>query len=357
MVDLEAQHRPLGGALRAAFDRVLASGRFILGGEVAAFEAELAGALGCAAAVATSSGTDALLALLMAAGVGPGDEVITTPYSFFASVEAVARLGARPVFADVEADTLNLDPDAALQRLTSRTKAVLPVHLFGRAARLAPLQAACAGGGVRLIEDAAQAIGARGVGGGWGAALSFFPSKNLGGFGDGGAILTDDTELAARLRRLRNHGSSEKLRHDEVGGNFRLDEIHAALLRVELPSLAGWTDARRRVAQLYRRELERVPVGLPPADDGAVWNQFVVRVPADRRAAVRTGLAERGIESAVYYPLPLHLQPALASLGHRAGDFPRAERAAREAIALPIHPGLSDGAVARVAGALSDCLR
>ncbi len=357
LVDLKAQHEPLAGALRAAVDRVLASSRFILGAEVAAFEAELAAALGFAAAVATSSGTDALLALLMAAGVGPGDEVITSPYSFFASVEGVMRLGARPVFADIQADTFNLDPEAALERLTPRTKAVLPVHLFGRAARLAPLNAACTGTGIRLLEDAAQAIGARGVGLGWGAALSFFPSKNLGGFGDGGAILTHDTDLAARLRRLRNHGSSEKLRHEELGGNFRLDEIQAALLRVELPSLDGWTTARRRIAELYRQQLERLPIGLPSGDEGAVWNQFVVRVPADRRAAVRAHLAERGIESAVYYPLPLHLQPALAALGHRPGDFPRAERAAQESIALPIHPGLSEGAVSRVAGALSDCFR
>jgi dTDP-4-amino-4,6-dideoxygalactose transaminase len=354
MLDLEAQHAPLASDLRVAADRVLASGRFILGAEVAAFERELASTLGFAAAVGTSSGTDALLALLMAAGVGPGDEVITTPYSFFATVEGIVRLGATPVFADVEAETLNLDPDAAVARFGPRTRAVLPVHLFGRAARLDALRAVCSARGVPLIEDAAQAIGARGVGAGWGTALSFFPAKNLGGFGDGGAVLTNDADLAARLRRLRNHGASEKLQHQEVGGNFRLDELQAALLRVKLPRLAAWTSARRRVAELYRLRLDGLPIGLPPPDDGAVWNQFVVRVPAERRADLRAHLADRQIASAVYYPLPLHLQPALASLGHGAGAFPRAERAAQESLALPIFPELTDEAVARVAGALAD---
>jgi dTDP-4-amino-4,6-dideoxygalactose transaminase len=354
LLDLERQHAPLDRALQTAAARVLASGRFVLGPEVAAFESELAVELGFSAAVGTSSGTDALLAMLMAAGVAAGDEVITTPYSFFATVEAIVRLGARPVFADIDPQTLNLDPHAAAALLGPRTKAVVVVHLFGRPASLDPLRQPCAALGLPLIEDAAQAIGGRGVGSGWGAALSFFPSKNLGGFGDGGAILTHDADLAARLRRLRNHGASDKLRHEEIGGNFRLDELQAALLRVKLPRLTAWTSARRRVADQYRSHLQDLPIGLPPPDEGAVWNQFVVRVPAERRAGLRAHLADRGIASAVYYPVPLHLQPALGFLGHHPGAFPHAEQAAQETLALPIFPELRDESVARVAGAVAD---
>lgn len=354
LLDLDALHRPLQDELRAAADRVVASGKFILGPEVAAFERELAVAAGLAHAVGVSSGTDALLAVLMAAGVGTGDEVVTTPYSFFATVEAIVRLGARPVFADVDPETLNLDPDAAAARIGPRTKAVLTVHLFGRAAPVAPLRTACVSAGIPLLEDAAQAIGAVGVGSGWGATLSFFPSKNLGGFGDGGAVVTHDADLAARVRLLRNHGAAEKLRHERVGGNFRLDELQAALLRAKLPHLERWTAERRRLSALYRERLRALPIGLPPADEGCVWNQFVVRVPAEMRSALMQHLDEQGIASAVYYATPLHLQPALAFLGHRPGDFPHAEQAARDTLALPIFPGLTDQGLARVARALAD---
>jgi dTDP-4-amino-4,6-dideoxygalactose transaminase len=357
LVDLAAAHVPLGDELQAAAARVLGSGRFILGPEVAAFERELAATLGVVEAVGISSGTDALLALLMAAGVGPGDEVVTTPYSFFATVEAIVRLGARPVFADVDAETLNIDPAVAQARIGSRTKAILVVHLFGRAADLGALGPACAAAGLPILEDAAQAIGAAGVGAGRGAALSFFPSKNLGGFGDGGAVLTDDRALAVQLRRIRNHGASEKLRHEQLGGNFRLDELQAALLRVKLPHLGRWTTERRRLAAAYRGCLRRLPIRVPPADAGGAWNQFVVRVPAERRAALRRHLDDRGIATAVYYATPLHLQPALAFLGHVLGDFPHAEQAARESLALPIFPGLADAGVERVAGALADFFR
>jgi dTDP-4-amino-4,6-dideoxygalactose transaminase len=355
-LDLGAQHLPLGDALRAAAARVLASQRFILGPEVAAFERELAAELGVTEAVGVSSGTDALTALLMAAGVGPGDEVVTTPYSFFATVESIVRLGARPIFADIEPETMNLDAAAAVKRVGSHTKAVLLVHLFGRPAAAGPLRAVCSAADIPLLEDAAQAIGASEVGAGWGAAFSFFPSKNLGGFGDGGAVATNDALLAAQVRALRNHGASERLQHEVVGGNFRLDELQAALLRVKLPHLSGWTAERRRLAGLYRERLAGLPIGLPPPDAGCVWNQFVIRVPAAGRDALRRHLEERGIASAVYYPLPLHLQPALAFLGHGRGDFPNAERAAGESLALPIFPGLSDGDVSRVAGAVGDFL-
>ncbi len=353
-LDLGAQHLPLGDDLRAAAARVLASGKFILGPEVVAFERELAVQLGVAEAVGLSSGTDALTALLMAASVGPGDEVVTTPYSFVATVESIVRLGARPVFADIDPGTMNIDPAAAVKRIGARSKAVLVVHLFGRAACAGPLRAACSAARIPLLEDGAQAIGASEVGGGWGAALSFFPSKNLGGFGDGGAVTTDDAALAAQVRALRNHGAAQKLQHERIGGNFRLDELQAALLRVKLPHLSRWTAERRGLAALYRERLAGLPIGLPPPDAGCVWNQFVIRVPAARRDSLRRHLEERGIASAVYYPIPLHLQPALAFLGHRAGDFPNAERAAQESLALPIFPGLTDGDLSRVAEALGD---
>jgi len=353
-LDLGAQHLRLGDDLRAAAARVLASGKFILGPEVAAFERELAGQLGCAWAVGVSSGTDALTALLMSAGVGPGDEVVTTPYSFFATVESIVRLGARPIFADIEPATMNLDAAAAVSRFGARTKAVLVVHLFGRAASTGLLRASCSAANIPLLEDAAQAIGASEVGAGWGAALSFFPSKNLGGFGDGGAVLTNDPALAAQIQGLRNHGAAQKLQHEVIGGNFRLDELQAALLRVKLPHLPRWTADRRRLAAVYRERLAGLPIGLPPPDAGCVWNQFVIRVPAARREPLRRHLDECGIASAVYYAIPLHLQPALALLGHRPGDFPNAERAAQESLALPIFPGLTDADLSRVAAALGD---
>jgi dTDP-4-amino-4,6-dideoxygalactose transaminase len=355
LVDLQSLHSPLASDLRSAVSRVIDSGRFILDLEVAAFERELAAALGFSAAVGLSSGTDALTALLLAAEVGPGDEVVTTPYSFCATAESVARLGARPVFADIDLSTFTLDDHAAVARLSPRTKAVLPVHLFGRVAVLPTLRAACATRPVALLEDAAQAIGATGLGAGRGVALSFFPSKNLGGFGDGGAVATNDAALAVRIRELRRHGLSEDgTRHERLGGNFRLDEIQAALLRVELPHLVRWNLERRRLAEIYRERLTGLPLVLPPPDEGCVWNQFVVRIPADRRADLRRHLDHRGIASAIYYPVPLHLQPAFAFLGHRPGDFPNAERAAREALALPIHPCLSDHALERVTAAISD---
>ena len=331
-----------------------------------ALEQEMAALLGVRRAIGVSSGTDALLALLMAVGVRPGDEVVTTPFSFFATAEAIVRLGARPIFADVDGDTLNIDPRAAVDCLSPRTRAVVVVHLFGRLARTAPLATACAVREIPLLEDAAQAIGAcdrQGAGEvrvgsiGAGAALSFFPSKNLGGFGDGGMVLTDDERIASQVRVLRNHGASEKMRHEVVGGNFRLDELQAALLRVKLPHLTDWSNRRRLLAGLYLRGLAGLPVGLPAPNEGCVWNQFVVRVPADRRGALIAHLAAKGIATAIYYPIPLHLQPALKDLGHRAGDFPIAEQAAQEALALPIYPSLAEGAVDRIVSSVAEFFR
>jgi dTDP-4-amino-4,6-dideoxygalactose transaminase len=362
MLDLEVQHAPMRDELERAAARVLASGKFLLGDEVAAFEEAAAAASGLSHAVGVSSGTDALLAMLMACGVGPGDEVVTTPYSFFATAAVIARLGARPRFADIEDATMNLDPDAAIARIGRRTKAVLVVHLFGRIARVSGLADACGAEGIPLLEDAAQAIGAwRDEAGarrragtlGRGGAISFFPSKNLGGFGDGGMVITNDDALAVQLKLLRNQGATRKLVHTVVGGNFRLDELQAALLRVKLPHLAAWTAERARVATFYRERLAGLPIVLPPADAGCVWNQFVVRVPAERRDAIVEAMRGRDVATAIYYPVPLHLQPAFASLRHRRGEFPRAERAAAEALALPIYPGLGEERAERVAAALA----
>lgn len=350
MLDLQAQHAPLRDELRAAAARVLASDRFILGPEVDAFEREMAATLAKAHAVGVSSGSDALLALLLAHGIGKGDEVVTTPYSFFATAEAIVRVGATPVFADVDPATMNVDPELAARRVGPRTRAVLVVHLFGRPVPGDGLRQACAAAGIPLLEDAAQAIGVR-VGT---AALSFFPSKNLGGFGDGGMVVTDDADLAARVRRLRSHGASRPHRHDLVGGNFRLDELQAALLRVKLPHLTAWSAERRRWAAAYRAYLAGTPVGLPPLDDSGVWNQFVIQVASDRRAALVEHLDVRGISSAIYYPAPLHLQPALAYLGHRPGDLPNAEDAAKTSLALPLFPSLGEERVARVARAVAE---
>ena len=360
--DPAADHAPFAEELVAAAARVIRSGRYILGPEVEAFEQELAAACGVAHAIGVSSGTDALLAMLAAAGVGPGDEVVTSPFSFFATAGAIVRTGARPVFADVDPLTLNLDPAAAIAKLGPRTKAVVAVHIFGRCLPMAALEAACAARGIALLEDAAQAIGATGSDGRRvgartaGAALSFFPTKNLGGLGDGGAVLTDDAAFASTIRRLRVHGADRKNHHVDVGGNFRLDALQAALLRVKLPRLAAWTDARRRAAARYRAGLRDTGLGLPPEDSGCVWSQFVVRVP-DGRDRLVAALSGAGIATEVYYPTPLHLQPALGGLGHHRGDLPIAERACDEALALPLYPSLSDASIDRVVETVRDALR
>jgi dTDP-4-amino-4,6-dideoxygalactose transaminase len=356
--DLQAHHGPLFAELNAAALRVIASGRFILGAENEGLEREAAAACGVAHAVAVSSGTDALLVLLMALGIGPGDEVVTTPFTFFATAGAIARTGARPVFADIEADTMNLDPRKAAAAIGPKTRAVMTVDLFGRVARTAGLAEACAAARIPLLEDAAQSIGARlGVEGprvgkqARAATLSFFPAKNLGGFGDGGMVITDDPALAKTIRMLRVHGSERRYHHQMVGGNFRLDELQCALLRVKLPHLQRWADLRRAAADRYREALAGTPGGivLPPADPGCVWNQFVIRVPGGRRDALLKRFTDKGIGCAVYYPVPLHLQECFASLGHRAGDLPVAEQACAEALALPIYPEIPAAHIETVA--------
>lgn len=343
LFDMAAELAPIRAELDAAIARVLDSGVLIGGAEVTAFEAELAAATGARHAVGTSSGSDALLAILMALGVGPGAEVVTTPLTFFATAGAAARLGARVVFADIDDATLTLDPAAALAACSPRTRVVLPVNLFGALAAL-PVDAPCA-----IVEDAAQSLGAappRGLA----AAISFFPTKNLGALGDAGAVITDDPALADRLALLRSHGARPKYHHVALGGNFRLDALQAAVLRAKLPHLAAWTAARRAHAARYRAlfAASRIPaeLRLPVDEPGHVYHQFVIRAP--RRDALRAHLAVAGIGTEVYYPSPLHLQPCFADLGYRAGAFPLAERACAEVLALPIQPALAADAQAYV---------
>ena len=349
LLDLKAQYDSIREEVQEAVLRVCASQRFILGPEVEELEKEIAARTGARFAVGVSSGTDALLVSLMALGVGPGHEVITTAYSFFASAGVIARLGARPVFVDIDPDTFNMAPEAVAARMTERTRAIMPVHLFGRSMDLDLVLELARRTGVAVLEDAAQSFGATDarnrVAGTVGAAgcFSFYPSKNLGAFGDGGMVVTGDQELAARIRMLRGHGEAPKYHHRLVGGNFRLDSLQAAVLRVKLRHIDDWTEARRRAAQRYRELLaEAAPAEalvLPRDCPGHVYNQFVIRSP--ERDRLQSFLGDRGVGTEVYYPLPLHLQECFESLDYRAGDFPQAEVAARSSLALPIYPELT----------------
>lgn len=325
--------------LERAIARVLDSGVLIGGPEVAAFERELAAATGARHALGTSSGTDALHAIFLALGVGPGDEVVTTPLTFFATAGSAARLGARVVFADVDDEALTLDPRLAAAACGPRTRAVAPVHLFGRPAALPEVPCA-------IVEDAAQAIGI-GPPAGTAAALSFFPTKNLGALGDAGAVLTEDAALADRIALLRAHGARPKYEHHAIGGNFRIDALQAAVLRARLPRLPEMIAARRAHAAAYRARFAAASVPpelrLPPPHPAHVYHQFVIRAP--RRDELRAHLAAAGVGTEVYYPLPLHLQPCFADLGYRRGALPVAERAVTEVLALPIHPALPAAAI------------
>jgi dTDP-4-amino-4,6-dideoxygalactose transaminase/acetyltransferase-like isoleucine patch superfamily enzyme len=364
MLDLAAQHAPLAAELTRAFERVLAHGELVLGREVAALEESLASVVGVEHAIGVSSGSDALLVTLMALDVGPGDEVITTPFSFFATAGSIARLGARPVFVDLEPGTFLLDLARVEAALTPRTRAIVPVHLFGEVCFSTALRALSEARGVPIVEDAAQALGAwssEGRSGALGRAgcFSFFPSKNLGALGDGGLVTTDDAALAERVRALRSHGARRKHEHDELGGNFRLDALQAALLAVKLPHLERWTRARRANAARYAElfEAARLPpssLRLPSRAPGHAYHHYVVRTP--RRDELRAHLSAVGITSEVYYPTPLPLQPALSALGCSPGAFPQAERAAREALALPVFPELGEERLRRVAREVLACL-
>ncbi len=363
LLDLKAQYATIKDEIDAAVAEVFATQHFIGGPQVAGLEAEAAAYCGCPAAVGVSSGTDALLVSLMDAGIGRGDEVITSPYTFFATAGSIWRAGARPVFADIDPATFNLDPAAVAAAVTPLTRAIMPVHLYGQMADMEPLQAIAAQHGLLVIEDACQAIGAEYKGrragsiGDYGC-FSFFPSKNLGGAGDGGLVSCRDAARAKRVSLLRNHGAEPKYYHSVIGGNFRLDALQAAVIRVKLKHLDAWSAARQRNAARYDRLFaERGLVG-----DGRVavprvvqsrhiFNQYVIRVP--RRDELRAFLGAQGVASEIYYPVPLHLQACFADLGYHPGDFPESERAARETLALPIYPELSDAqaeyVVARIA--------
>ncbi len=363
LLDLTRQYAPLREEMSAVITRVCDSQRFILGPEVAAFEAEAAAILGAEHAVGLSSGTDALLAALMALGVGPGDEVVIPTFTFFATAGVVVRLGARPVFVDIDPVDYCLDPAGVADRISERTKAVIPVHLFGQAADMTAL--ASAAGKVPIIEDCAQAWGCDFEGQPVGAlsgslmgAFSFFPTKNLGGFGDGGLLTTNHAETAARLAELRMHGQSGVYLHPAVGGNFRLDALQAAVLRVKLPHVAKWIAGRRRNAERYQQlfgaaGLSEI-VGLPVAESGRghTFNQYVVRVA--RRDELRAFLNQRGIGAAVYYPLCLHLQPCFSEFGGQQGDFVVAEQASREVLALPVFPELTGDELQEVVDSIAE---
>jgi dTDP-4-amino-4,6-dideoxygalactose transaminase len=363
LLDLRLQFAPLREEILAAIARVCDEQRFIMGPEVEGFEEEAAAFIGARHAIGVSSGTDALLLALMALRVGPGDEVIVPTFTFFATAGSVARLGATPVFVDVDPATLTLEPAAVRDALTPRTRAIIPVHLYGLCADMAPIAAIAARAGVTVIEDAAQAIGADAGGARAGtlgamACFSFFPSKNLGAFGDAGLVTTGDDALAARLRLLRNHGQEPKYHHAEVGGNFRLDALQAAVLRVKLRHLPAWTAARRtnaaRYGELFARSTAAPHVRVPSEPPGRthVYHQYVVRV--GRRDRVRAHLAARGVGTEVYYPVPLHRQACFRGLS--APGCPHAEAAADEVLALPIYPELTPAQQAHVVDAMAECL-
>jgi dTDP-4-amino-4,6-dideoxygalactose transaminase len=350
-LDLKAQFASIREELLSAVTRVMESQQLVMGPEVAALEKEIAEFVHSKFAVGCASGSDALLLALMAYGIGPGDEVITTPFTFVATAGSIARLGARPVFVDIDPATYNLDPRAIEGAITPRTRAIIPVHLFGLPADMDSITGIAERHDLPVIEDAAQAIGAeyrtRPAGSiGQAGCFSFFPSKNLGGAGDGGMIVTNDPEIADRLRLLRLHGSREKYSYEMLGMNSRLDALQAAILRVKLKYLSAWTRARRRNADRYRALATQCglkdAIGLPVVPEGCVhvYNQFVIRT--NHRDELRLALGQQGIQTEIYYPSPLHLQPAFAALGYSRGDFPVAEAACAEVLAWPIYPELTE---------------
>jgi dTDP-4-amino-4,6-dideoxygalactose transaminase len=379
LLDLKAQFAQIRAEVMPAIDQVCASQHFILGEHVRALEEEVARYCGASAGIGVSSGTDALLLALMALGIGAGDEVITSPFTFFATAGTIARTGARPIFCDIDPVTFNLSPAAVqtfiheqcaereglINRATGgRIKALMPVHLYGQSADMDPLMAIARRHRLKVIEDAAQAIGTEYKNGvragsiGDVGCFSFFPSKNLGAFGDAGLCTTNDAELAESLRVLRVHGGKPKYFHAVVGGNFRIDELQAAVLRVKLKYLDGWTEGRQRNAAYYDAAFADAGLGeklrTPAAVPGYrhIFNQYVVR--AQNRDALRARLTERGIGSEIYYPVPLHLQKCFAYLNHRAGDFPQSERAAAETLALPIYPELNEAQLAHVVATIAE---
>lgn len=361
MLDLSGEVEALWPELRRALEQVLRSGSFVLGPQVGAFEEEVAAWLGVRQAVALNSGTDALVIALDALGIGPGDEVVTSAFSFFATAEAISRVGATPVFADIERDTYNLDPASVEKSLTPHTRGLLPVHLFGHAAEMDALLSLARRHDLRVVEDTAQAFGGRyrdrrlGTLGHAGA-FSFYPSKNLGAYGDGGLLVSDDEGLAGRARILRDHGAAARYHNEVVGYNSRLDELQAAILRIKLPHVEAWNERRREAAQRYRDLLGDVPgLSLPAqrAEAHHVFHQFTVRVASGRRDAVQRALADAGVASVVYYPVPLHRLPPYAA---GAASLPESEAAAREVLSLPMGPGLDPATQQRIASVIRSTL-
>ncbi|MBV8476128.1 MAG: DegT/DnrJ/EryC1/StrS family aminotransferase [Acidobacteria bacterium] len=372
LLDLSRQYRTIADQVLAAIERVCASQRFILGEQVEALEREITAFTGAAASAACASGTDALGLALLTLGVRPGDAIITSPFSFFASASAIARVAARPVFVDIDPATFNLDPRQVQAKLRAqgafRCKAILPVHLYGQCADMDTLRQVAQEFEILVVEDAAQAIGAtwnnaRAGSMGVAAAFSFYPSKNLSAYGDAGLVTTSQEEMARHIRQLRNHGSAQRYHHDELGWNSRMDEIQAAVLRVKLAYLSKWNERRQEHAASYDRLLAAAglvsgqatsPLRLPyrHARAGHVFHQYVIR--ASRRDELRSFLAERRIESEVYYPVPLHLQPSFSYLGYAAGDLPQAEQAAGEVLALPMFAELTAEEQARVVETIAE---
>ncbi len=362
LLDLKAQYATIRDEVKEALDRVLETQYFILGPEVEGLEKEVATYSQCEFGVGVSSGTDALIISLMAVDVGPGDEVITTPYTFFATAGSIARLGAKAVFVDINPLTYNIDVSALEAAITERTKAIIPVHLFGQMADMDPIMEIAQRHNLYVIEDAAQAIGSEYKGKRAGSighlgCFSFFPSKNLGGFGDGGMVTSNHLELADRVKRLRNHGYRKKYYNQEVGGNFRLDALQAAVLRVKLKHLDKWTEGRQRNADVYRGLFEEAGLSdivLPTAlsDRRHIYNQFVIQV--QHRDELMAHLKERQIGCEIYYPVALHLQECFENWGGQPGDMPVSECAATQTLALPIYPELTDDMQATVVGAIVD---
>ena len=352
LLDLQAQYVSLRDDLQQAVHRVMSSQRFVLGDEVRKLETSIADYCRTKHAIGCASGSDALLLALMALDVKAGDEVITTPFSFFATGASVARLGARPVFVDIDPQTYNIDPSCVADAITPRTKVIMPVHLYGQCARMDPLLDLGRQHGIPVVEDAAQAIGATDNGRRAGSmgligSFSFYPTKNLGGAGDGGMLTTSDDEVAARLRRLRNHGGFNEYEHEEIGINSRLDELQAAVLNVKFPSLDKWSDERARKAEIYTKLLNdadvRFPLVTPQVRPGArhIFHQYVLRVPGNRDALMEH-LKNHGVGSKIYYPISLHLQKCFEYLGYKKGDLPASEAAADETFALPCYPELTE---------------
>ena len=380
LLDLKAQYAQIRAEVLPVIESVCASQHFILGEHVRAFEAEVAQYCGSSAGIGVSSGTDALLLALMAFGIGAGDEVITSPFTFFATAGTIARTGARPVFCDIDPETFNIsaaavesfierqcrvDQGVLVNRWSGgRIRALMPVHLYGQSADMDALVRIARAYGLRIIEDAAQASGTEYSDGtrvgsiGDIGCFSFFPSKNLGAFGDAGLCTTNDPDLAEHMRVLRVHGGKPKYFHAFIGGNFRIDELQAAILRVKLKHLDAWTEARQRNAAYYSAAFERAGLAphivtpRAPATGRHIFNQYAIR--AERRDELRAALTERGIGTEIYYPVPLHLQQCFAHLGHQQGDFPESERAAAETLALPVYPELSEAQLAHVVAAVAE---